>query len=70
MADEQSRVEQYRNLTREAQEVRWNPDIPRDADWQNRIDDLNDQAAKLARQMTPDERGESGPPACAEGESC
>ena len=60
MAEEKSRVEQYRDLIRQAQEVRWNPDIPHDADWQNRIDDLNGRAAKLGRQMTPDEREEFG----------
>jgi hypothetical protein len=32
MADEKTRVEAYRDLTRQAQEVRWNPDIPHDAD--------------------------------------
>jgi hypothetical protein len=42
MVDERSRVEEYRDLTRQAQVARWNPDVTHGADWQNRIDDLND----------------------------
>jgi hypothetical protein len=60
MADEKTRVEQYRDPTRQAQLVRGHPDILHNADWQNRIDDLNDQAAKLVKQMTRDEREEAG----------
>ena len=64
MADEKTRVEQYRDPTRQAQVVRGHPDILHNADWQNRIDDLNDQAAKLVKQMTRNEREGPGSGIC------
>jgi hypothetical protein len=38
-------VEAYLDLNRQAQELGWNPALPHDADWQNQLDTLHDQAA-------------------------